>query len=106
MPLQCVLRAVEPEWLANLGPMFFEIKQSYKERLSKRKKEKEDQEQMEAEMQAKINADAASAIAARKEAEVGAVRKRSRISTPGMRAPATTDAGGRRMTTPRRRFGL
>ena len=92
--------AVEPEWLANLGPMFFSIKESYKERLSKRKKEQEDQQRMEDEMTAKLAADKAAAEKEKQSAENGAVRKRSRISTPGMRAP------GRRLTTPRRRFGL
>ena len=35
--------AVEGEWLAELGPMFFSIKESYKSRLLKRQREKADQ---------------------------------------------------------------
>lgn len=32
--------AVEGEWLAELGPMFFSLKRSYADRLAKRKREK------------------------------------------------------------------
>jgi pre-mRNA-splicing factor ATP-dependent RNA helicase DHX38/PRP16 len=33
--------AVEGEWLAELGPMFFSVKESFKTRLEKRKREAE-----------------------------------------------------------------
>merc|ERR1712216_1102540 len=49
--MQCVT-AVEGEWLAELGPMFFTVKESYKTRLEREIKEKEEQEKMEFEMQA------------------------------------------------------
>ena len=35
--MMCVT-AVEAEWLAELGPMFFSVKESYKSRLEKRKR--------------------------------------------------------------------
>ncbi|CAN0536138.1 unnamed protein product [Ectocarpus sp. 12 AP-2014] len=42
--------AVEAEWLAELGPMFFSVKESYKTRLEKRVREREDKARMEVEM--------------------------------------------------------
>ena len=44
--------AVEPEWLAELGPVFFSIKRSHESRLDQRRFEKEHMNKMEAEMQA------------------------------------------------------
>lgn len=38
--MQCVT-AVEPEWLAELGPMFFSVKDTHTSRLDARKKERE-----------------------------------------------------------------
>lgn len=43
-------QAVEAEWLAELGPMFFSVKESYKTRLEKRAREREDKARMELEM--------------------------------------------------------
>ena len=43
--------AVDPEWLAELGPMFFSIKESGGTRMDQRKKEKEDKEKMKREME-------------------------------------------------------
>lgn len=43
-------QAVEAEWLAELGPMFFSVKESYKTRLEKRAREREDKAKMELEM--------------------------------------------------------
>lgn len=47
--MQCTT-AVEGEWLAELGPMFFSVKESYKSRLLKRMKERAEADSMEAEM--------------------------------------------------------
>ena len=47
--MQCVT-AVEPEWLAELAPMFFSIKQQGETRTEKRLKEKAHKARMEAEM--------------------------------------------------------
>ena len=41
---------MEPEWLAELAPMFFSIKQQGETRSEKRLKEKEQKARMEAEM--------------------------------------------------------
>lgn len=94
--MQCVT-AVEPEWLAELGPMFFSIKQSHSSRLEARAKQKATKAAMESEMGAA--AAAAAKARAEQEARDAAVRssQRSAIATPGMRTPAAT---------PRRSFGL
>jgi pre-mRNA-splicing factor ATP-dependent RNA helicase DHX38/PRP16 len=47
--MSCVT-AVEGEWLAELGPMFFSVKESYETRLMQRKFEHEEKIQMEKEM--------------------------------------------------------
>ena len=52
--MQCVT-AVDGEWLAELGPMFFTIKESYKTRIEKRKREKQEIADMEAEMKDAID---------------------------------------------------
>ncbi|CAM9109384.1 unnamed protein product [Ectocarpus fasciculatus] len=49
--MSCVT-AVEGEWLAEMGPMFFTVKESYKTRLEQRQKEKEAQAHMEVQMSA------------------------------------------------------
>ncbi|CAH0519864.1 unnamed protein product [Peronospora belbahrii] len=48
--MQCTT-AVEGEWLAELGPMFFSIKESFQSRLLKRMKEKDEALEMEREME-------------------------------------------------------
>jgi pre-mRNA-splicing factor ATP-dependent RNA helicase DHX38/PRP16 len=49
--MSCVT-AVEGEWLAELGPMFFTVKESYKTRILHRQRTKEERQQMEEEMSA------------------------------------------------------
>jgi pre-mRNA-splicing factor ATP-dependent RNA helicase DHX38/PRP16 len=50
--MSCVT-AVEGEWLAELGPMFFSIKESYESALKRRQRERIDAANMEKEMQKK-----------------------------------------------------
>eukprot|EP00878_Enallax_costatus_P037454 GHUV01042311.1.p1 GENE.GHUV01042311.1~~GHUV01042311.1.p1 ORF type:complete len:486 (+),score=136.42 GHUV01042311.1:211-1668(+) len=98
--MQCV-SAVEPEWLAELGPMFFSVKESHSSRLEKRKKEAEAAAAMKAEMEASVKQKEQDAAAAAAAAEVAArTKQREAIATPGL---ATA---GRRATTPRRPLGL
>lgn len=93
--MQCVT-AVDGYWLAELGPMFYTVKESTKTRLEKRKRAKEDMTAMEEEMAA-----ASEQMKAREE-EILAKQTpsvKSQIATPGRKPPAT----------PRRspyRFGL
>lgn len=97
-PLPQVVTAVEPEWLAELGPMFFSIKESHSSRLLQRKKEREAEAAMAAE--AEVKERAAAAAAAAEEEERKRQLQRDTIATPGRAVP------GRRMTTPRRHVGL
>lgn len=49
--MQCVT-AVEPEWLSELGPMFFSLKQPGETRAEKKQREREKKAQMDADMAA------------------------------------------------------
>jgi pre-mRNA-splicing factor ATP-dependent RNA helicase DHX38/PRP16 len=97
--MQCVT-AVEPEWLAEMGPMFFSIKKGFGGRLEARDKERDAQEAMEVEMKEMEERGRKKAM---QEAETGKKREkerqRSSIAAPG--AAAARGGGG-----VRRRFGL
>ncbi|KAL6760535.1 P-loop containing nucleoside triphosphate hydrolase protein [Haematococcus lacustris] len=88
--MQCVT-AVEPEWLAELGPMFFSVKDMHTSRLDARKRQREQKDAMAQEFAAvqAIKAKEAADAAAREEAIRS--RERDAIATPGQ---------GRRLTTP------
>ena len=91
------MTAVEPEWLAELGPMFFTIKESHSSRLEARAKQRADKLAMEGEMG--TAAIARAKAEAEKEAKSSALRtaQRSAIATPGLKTPRTT---------PKRSYGL
>ena len=97
--MQCVT-AVEGEWMAELGPMFYKIKKSSKTRLGLKQEQKDHQSMMEDEM-----ALAQQQLLRRKqeaECENTLTAKVSTIVTPGLKRPNTP-------ATPRRtpsRFGL
>lgn len=94
--MRCVT-AVDGEWLAQLGPMFFSIKQSTNSRLDKKKMLRGHEERMEAEMNL-----AQEQIRRRKEqTDLKATPmglKGSVVATPGMKTPATP--------RPKTNFGL
>ncbi|KAL1510502.1 hypothetical protein AB1Y20_006806 [Prymnesium parvum] len=108
--MQCVT-SVDPEWLAELGPMFFSVKQPGETRAEKRQKEREKKAMMEKDMadyRARQEAKEAAQSSSRAEtpqhriAIPGAITS-SRMPTP---AGATPGAGGIvRKKTPRR-FGM
>lgn len=54
--MRCVT-AVEGQWLAELGPQFFSIRESYAERIQRRQREAERQQSMEAQMEAALEAE-------------------------------------------------
>uniref|UniRef100_T1J2J4 RNA helicase n=1 Tax=Strigamia maritima TaxID=126957 RepID=T1J2J4_STRMM len=97
--MQCVT-AVDGLWLAELGPMFYSVKESAKSRLEKYKQSQKNLNAMEEEM-----ALAQEQLRVRKEeqeAKAQALRRKGEIYTPGHRDPGTP-------LTPRRspaRFGL
>ncbi|KND04589.1 uncharacterized protein SPPG_00308 [Spizellomyces punctatus DAOM BR117] len=97
--MQCVT-AVDAQWLAELGPMFFTLKEKGFSHTEKRRQDRRDLMNMEEELR----------LASEKRVQEGRAASvtptpRSRIATPGARTPALTrrDSG-----TPlhRRRFGL
>lgn len=94
--MRCVT-SVDAEWLAELGPMFFSIKQSSQSRLDKKKMVRGQEERMEAEMTL-----AQEQIRQRKEeADLKATPigiKGLAVATPGMKTPATP--------RPKTNFGL
>lgn len=117
--MQCVT-AVEPQWLAEFGPMFFTLKESHSSMLKSKAKRKEDKARMEAEMKAKREEDEEREASERARDEDRRARQRSAIVTPGQRSiagtprtssgasrPSTGSRGGPGGRTPaRRRFGL
>jgi pre-mRNA-splicing factor ATP-dependent RNA helicase DHX38/PRP16 len=98
--MQCVT-AVEPEWLAELGPLFFSIKETHSSRLEQRQKERDARAAMEEEMRGVAGARAAAAAAAAGAADKARERQRAAIAAPG--ATPRAPPGG---ATPRRQFGL
>jgi pre-mRNA-splicing factor ATP-dependent RNA helicase DHX38/PRP16 len=101
--MQCVT-AVEPEWLAEMGPMFFSVKEAgTTSRHEQRKKEKADKEGMAAEMDVAVAKKAAEQ--AEKDSKSDSLRavERNAIAAPGStpRAHATPS-----MSSRRRQFGL
>eukprot|EP01097_Dermamoeba_algensis_P009794 TRINITY_DN7036_c0_g1_i1.p1 TRINITY_DN7036_c0_g1~~TRINITY_DN7036_c0_g1_i1.p1 ORF type:complete len:130 (-),score=28.09 TRINITY_DN7036_c0_g1_i1:120-509(-) len=96
--MQCVT-AVDPLWLAEMGPSFFSVKEDYKSRLLKRKREKEEKKAMEEEMKAKDEMDKRAMNEEKEVLSSTPQTKLSRMATPGRVEPGTP----RRTPT---RFGL
>ena len=120
--MQCVT-AVDPEWLSELGPMFFSIKQQGETRAEKKAKEREQRQKMEAEMAAyqQLKAQRAANESERgasfsasggfrpSSSRPGSVRSHHRIATPGGDTGAPADGsstGSVVKRTPKRRFGV
>eukprot|EP01034_Spumella_vulgaris_P021641 gene21641-27681_t len=78
--MSCVT-AVEGEWLAEMGPMFFTVKESYKTRILHKQREKEDRVAMETEMNI-------------------AMQKRQDVSKSMMREPSSIRRAQQTIVTP------
>jgi len=98
--MQCVT-AVEPHWLAELGPMFFSIKDSHTSRLEQRRKQKEEKTAMEEEMEEVRRQQAETEAEKIVKERALRIKERKLISTPGSRREPGTP-----MRTPNRRLGL
>lgn len=89
--MSCVT-AVEGEWLAELGPMFFSIKESYESSLKRRQRERKDAAAMEKEMEKKELREEREQER-KKELEassrMASNARRSAVATPGRLANAT-----------------
>eukprot|EP00957_Ditylum_brightwellii_P083046 6312497-Ditylum_brightwellii.AAC.1 len=93
--MSCVT-AVEGEWLAELGPMFFSIKESFESALKRRQRERQDAANMEKEMIEKEKEEGKKAKKERKKALLKAregqgssSRRGAAVATPGRLANAT-----------------
>ena len=97
--MQCVTH-VDARWLAELGPMFFSVKESLDSRQLKRKREKEDQLTMQEEMHKR---EKEMADIAKEDDDIEALRrKRQKIVTPGMKESGSQTPGGFVRKTPKR----
>ncbi|KAL1223267.1 Pre-mRNA-splicing factor ATP-dependent RNA helicase DEAH7 [Cardamine amara subsp. amara] len=86
--MQCAT-SVEPHWLAELGPMFFSVKDSDTSMLEHKKKQKEEKTAMEEEME-KLRSDQADAEVRNKNREKKKREKQQQqISGPGLRKGTT-----------------
>lgn len=82
--MQCVT-AVEPHWLAELGPMFFSVKDSNTSRLEQRRKQNEEKTVMEQEME-ELRKKQLDLLAKKLEKEKAARSRQSQsIVTPGIK---------------------
>ena len=107
--MQCVT-AVEGEWLAELGPMFYSVKESKGSAVEKRKKAEDHMKKMEDEMTKAVEEMERRKTEAERERIAASVRK-TVIATPGMKVtPAMKKSpGAGYAATPKRtpsRFGL
>jgi pre-mRNA-splicing factor ATP-dependent RNA helicase DHX38/PRP16 len=95
--MSCVT-AVEGEWLAETGPMFFTVKESYKTRLEQRRREQQEQLAMERQMESVSEQRSRKDEAAKSQLR-SVVRP---VSTPGMQPAQRSSA----MNKKPRRIGL
>ncbi|XP_052187486.1 pre-mRNA-splicing factor ATP-dependent RNA helicase DEAH7 isoform X2 [Diospyros lotus] len=85
--MQCAT-AVEPHWLAELGPMFFSVKESDTSMLKHKKKQQEEKTAMEEEMENLRKAQAEADIE-RKRREKD-TKQQQKVSMPGLRQGSST----------------
>jgi len=85
--------AVEAEWLAELGPMFFSVKESVETRVLKRKERSDEKGHMEDEMKEATETMRLKAELKEKERKSRSVK--SRIATPGGAKTPRQRPGGR-----------
>ena len=90
--MSCVT-AVEGEWLAELGPMFFSVKESFESTLNRRQRERTDAAAMEREMKKKeeedLEKDSDRLALARAKLSASSSRRGTAVATPGRLANAT-----------------
>ncbi|TVU38991.1 hypothetical protein EJB05_12390 [Eragrostis curvula] len=86
--MQCVT-AVDPQWLAELGPMFFSVKETDTSLLDHKKRQKEDKTAMEEEME-KLRQEQAEAARIEKEREQEKrAKQQQQVSMPGLKKGST-----------------
>ncbi|GJN32399.1 hypothetical protein PR202_gb20907 [Eleusine coracana subsp. coracana] len=86
--MQCVT-AVDPQWLAELGPMFFSVKETDTSLLDHKKRQKEDKTAMEEEME-KLRQEQAEAARIEKERErEKRAKQQQQVAMPGLKKGST-----------------
>uniref|UniRef100_A0A0D9WZA3 RNA helicase n=1 Tax=Leersia perrieri TaxID=77586 RepID=A0A0D9WZA3_9ORYZ len=86
--MQCVT-AVDPQWLAELGPMFFSVKETDTSLLDHKKRQKDDKTAMEEEME-KLRREQAEAARLEKERErEKRAKQQQQVSMPGLKKGST-----------------
>eukprot|EP00823_Brevimastigomonas_motovehiculus_P006334 TRINITY_DN5223_c0_g1_i1.p1 TRINITY_DN5223_c0_g1~~TRINITY_DN5223_c0_g1_i1.p1 ORF type:complete len:765 (-),score=184.00 TRINITY_DN5223_c0_g1_i1:110-2404(-) len=98
--------AVDARWLAELGPMFFSLKESYATRLARKKKEQETQKDLEKQMEKQLDEEKRVKEEEFKKAELDAEEKlKTEILLVGGDAPKLSRED-RQKEKKRMRFGL
>ncbi|KAJ8758553.1 hypothetical protein K2173_000274 [Erythroxylum novogranatense] len=87
--MQCAT-AVEPQWLAELGPMFFSVKDSDTSMLEHKKKQKEEKTAMEEEMENLRKVQAEAEIESKKKEREKRRKQQQQVATPGLRQGSST----------------
>ena len=100
--------AVDAEWLAKLGPMFFSVKESYEARIAKRQKERDSKAGMEEDFKTAVDAEVEERKR-RRDAEEAATplhRRGTRMATPGGAGGIGTRELQKQRGRKKKRFGM
>ncbi|KAL6969289.1 RNA helicase [Sarracenia purpurea var. burkii] len=87
--MQCAT-AVEPQWLAELGPMFFSVKESDTSMLEHKRKQKEEKTAMEEEMENLRKVQAEAERESRDKDREKRAKQQQQVSIPGLRQGSST----------------
>lgn len=87
--MQCAT-AVEPQWLAEMGPMFFSVKDSDTSLLEHKKKQKEEKSHMEQEMEDLRKKQAVDEIENKEREKEKRAKQQQQVVTPGLKKGAST----------------
>ncbi|KAE9454731.1 hypothetical protein C3L33_13370, partial [Rhododendron williamsianum] len=87
--MQCAT-AVEPQWLAELGPMFFSVKDSDTSMLEHKKKQKEEKTAMEEEMESLRKVQAEAERDSKERDREKRAKQQQQVSMPGMKKGSST----------------
>jgi pre-mRNA-splicing factor ATP-dependent RNA helicase DHX38/PRP16 len=86
--MQCV-SAVDPQWLAELGPMFFSVKDTDTSLLDHKKRQKEEKTNMEEEMEKLRQKQAEDARIEKEREQRKRAKQQQQVSMPGLKKGST-----------------
>ncbi|KAI3452603.1 hypothetical protein Pfo_009267 [Paulownia fortunei] len=87
--MQCAT-AVEPQWLAELGPMFFSVKESDTSMLEHKKKQKQEKTAMEEEMENLRKVQEKREMENKEKERMKRAKEQQRVSMPGLKQGSST----------------